>query len=143
MGCFRHFSSSSHGFLQHPPHLDISIYPNPLRKMKSAQYVPQIIASLSPTPAMEIRLTSKQTVFTTGDTLQGELVFHRRNAPQGARVSITLFGMTTRLTLPCALQTKHRLTYHHRKNINNRNKDHALPQQRQYSRLHLSANASQ
>ncbi|KNG83268.1 hypothetical protein ANOM_008540 [Aspergillus nomiae NRRL 13137] len=63
--------------------------------MKLAQYVPQIIASLSPTAAMEIRLTSKQTVFTTGDTLQGELVFHRRNAPQGARVSITLFGRTS------------------------------------------------
>ncbi|OGM45530.1 hypothetical protein ABOM_006478 [Aspergillus bombycis] len=63
--------------------------------MKSAQYIPQLIASLSPTPAMEIRLTGKQTVFTTGDALQGELVLHRRNAPQGARVSITLCGRTS------------------------------------------------
>ncbi|KAB8212414.1 hypothetical protein BDV34DRAFT_183943 [Aspergillus parasiticus] len=63
--------------------------------MKSAQYVPQLVASLSPTPTMEIRLTSKQTVFTTGETLQGELVLHRRNAPQSARISITLIGRTS------------------------------------------------
>lgn len=72
--------------------------------MKSAQYVPQLVASLSPTPTIEIRLTSKQTVFTTGETLQGELVLYRRNAPQSARVSITLIGGTTSLTLPRALK---------------------------------------
>ncbi|KAE8371302.1 hypothetical protein BDV26DRAFT_298908 [Aspergillus bertholletiae] len=64
--------------------------------MKSAQYVPHLLASCSPsTPSMEIRLTSKQTVFTTGDTLQGELVLHRINAPHDARVSIALIGRTT------------------------------------------------
>ncbi|KOC12975.1 hypothetical protein AFLA70_34g004000 [Aspergillus flavus AF70] len=63
--------------------------------MKSAQYVPHLVASLSPTPTIEIRLTSKQTVFTTGETLQGELVLYRRNAPQSARVSITLIGRTS------------------------------------------------
>ncbi|KAE8161441.1 hypothetical protein BDV40DRAFT_184328 [Aspergillus tamarii] len=63
--------------------------------MKSAQYIPQLVASLSPPPAMEIRLTSKQTVFTTGERLQGELVLRQRNVPRGAHISITLIGRTS------------------------------------------------
>lgn len=63
--------------------------------MKAAQYIPQLIASLSPTPAMEIRLTSKHTVFTTGQTIEGELTLPRRNTTQYARISVALIGRTT------------------------------------------------
>ncbi|KAB8074147.1 hypothetical protein BDV29DRAFT_125635 [Aspergillus leporis] len=44
---------------------------------------------------MEIRLNNKQTIFTTGDTITGDLIFHRKTSRQHADISVALIGRTT------------------------------------------------
>ncbi|KAE8353034.1 hypothetical protein BDV28DRAFT_115602 [Aspergillus coremiiformis] len=65
--------------------------------MKAAEYLPQFITTIfsNLTQKMEIHLTKTQTVFTTGETIQGELVLPRRYAPQYAYICIALIGSTT------------------------------------------------